>query len=203
MTITICKLAERRWVRRWCHFLHNLFMIYMEQTFSDNSPLKPLFHVPFIDDIFMTWTHGREELEQFTTRANSTHPSIKFTYVISFTSLPFLDVLVSVTETGIKTNKLHLHTDNSLNNKLSNPIILAIKQPLTLQQLYTRSKNTLMQCNRPCHKPQCKVCPRFDTSCSIQFDNNVTISADKADSDSQNVVYILFSAMFPDAVHVG
>ena len=52
----------------------------------------------------MIWTHGSEELEQFTTRANSTHPSIKFTTEISSTSLPLLDVLVSVTETGIKTS---------------------------------------------------------------------------------------------------
>ena len=33
----------------------------------------------FIDDISMIWTHGSEELEQLTTRANSTHSSIKFT----------------------------------------------------------------------------------------------------------------------------
>ena len=64
----------------------NLFMASIEQTFIDNSPLTPLFHVRFIDDILIIWTQGSEELEQFTT------------------SLPFLDVLVSVTETGIKTS---------------------------------------------------------------------------------------------------
>ena len=57
----------------------NIFMASTEQTFNDNSPLTPLFYVRFIDDIFMIWTHGSEELEQFTTRANSTHPSMKFT----------------------------------------------------------------------------------------------------------------------------
>ena len=81
-----------------------IFMASIEQTFVDSSPLTPLFYVPFIDEIFMIWTHGSEELEQFTTRANSSHPSIKFTTDISSTSLPFLDVLVSVTETGIKTS---------------------------------------------------------------------------------------------------
>ena len=62
-----------------------LFMSYIEQIFIDNSPQTPLFHVLFIDDIFMIWTHGSEELEQHTTRANSTHPSIKFTTEISYT----------------------------------------------------------------------------------------------------------------------
>ena len=53
-------------------------MASIEQTFIDSSPLTPLFYMRFIDDIFMIWTHGSEELEQFTTRANSSHPSIKF-----------------------------------------------------------------------------------------------------------------------------
>ena len=52
----------------------NLVMATTEQTFIDNSPLTPLFYVRFIDDIIMIWTHGSEELEQFTARANSTHP---------------------------------------------------------------------------------------------------------------------------------
>ena len=57
----------------------NIFMASIEQTFIDNAPQTPLFYVRSIDDIIMIWTHGSEELEQFTTRANSTHPSIKFT----------------------------------------------------------------------------------------------------------------------------
>ena len=63
-----------------------------------NSPLTPLFHVLFIYDIFMIWAQGSEEHELFATRANTSHPSIKFT-----TEISFLDVLVSVIETGNKT----------------------------------------------------------------------------------------------------
>ena len=58
---------------------------------------------------FFFLTHGSEELEQFTTRANSTHPSIKFTTKISSTRLPFLDVCV--TETGNKTTLYRKPTD--------------------------------------------------------------------------------------------
>ena len=263
----------------------------------------------------MTWTHGSEELEQFTTRAYSTHPSIKFTTEISSASLPFLDVIVCVTETGIKTslyrkptdrptylmycsfhphhikssivfsnsldsnvyvqifltmnmrskfffilsrgypyklifkqinhashivrtksltrnsnknanekritfitqflpsiatflinvNKdwLNIRTDNRFNNKLSNPIKLANKQTRNLQQLFTSSMNTFLQCNQPCHKPRCKVCSHIDIRCSIKFDNDVTLSAAKADCDSHNMVYILFCAKCPNAVYVG
>ena len=86
-------------------------MASIEQSFIDNSPLTPLSYVRFIDDISMIWNHGSEEREQFTTRANSTHPSIKFTTEIPSTSLPFLDILVSVTDTGIKTSLCRKPTD--------------------------------------------------------------------------------------------
>ena len=91
----------------------NIFMASIEQTLIDNSPLTPLFYVRFINDIFLIWTHGIEELEQFTTRANSTLPSMKFTTEISSTRLHFLDVLVGVTETGIKTSLYRKPTDRT------------------------------------------------------------------------------------------
>ena len=69
-------------------------MASIEQSFIDNSPLTPLFYVRLIDDIFVISTHVGEELEQFATRAKSTHPSMKFSTEISSTSLPFLGVLV-------------------------------------------------------------------------------------------------------------
>ena len=62
---------------------------------------------------------------------------------------------------------LNIRTDNRFNNKLSNPIILANKQPRNLQ---------FLQCNQPCHKPRCKVCSHIDIRCSIKFDNDVTHS---------------------------
>ena len=103
---------------------------------------------------------------------------------------------------NINKDWLNIRPDNRFNNKLSNPIILANKQPLNLQQFLTRYKNTFLPCNQPCHKLRCKVCSHIDTRCSIKFNNNVTISAAKADCDSQNVVYILSCAKCPNAVYV-
>ena len=104
--------------------------------------------------------------------------------------------------TNVNNVWLNIRTDNLLNNKLTNPIRHASKQPRNLQELPTRSKNKFFQCNQPCHKPRCKDCSHIDTKCCIKFENNVTISAAKADCDSQNVVYIFF-AKFPNAVYVG
>ena len=58
-------------------------------------------------------------------------------------------------------------------------------------------------CNQPCHNPRCIVCSHIDIRCGIKFDKDVTLSAVKADCDSQNVVYILFCAKCPNAVYVG
>ena len=82
----------------------NLFMASNEETLIDNSSLKPLLYVRCIEDVFMILTHGREEHEKLTTGANTTHPSKKITTEISSTSLPFLDVLLSVTVCGIQTS---------------------------------------------------------------------------------------------------
>ena len=89
----------------------NIFMASIEQSFIDSSPLTPLFYVRFIDDIFMIWTHGSEELEQFITRANSTHPSIKFTTEISSFSLPYLYLYLYLL-VSLKPVLRHRYTEN-------------------------------------------------------------------------------------------
>ena len=86
MIMTICKTAIGA---KMAPCLASIFMEFIEQKFTDNSPLTPLFYVRFIDDIIMIMTHGSEELEQFSTRSNSTHPSMKFTTEISSTSSAF------------------------------------------------------------------------------------------------------------------
>ena len=50
----------------------------LEENFLENSVLKPSVWWRYIDDIFMIWQHGRENLDKFLTALNSCHPSIKF-----------------------------------------------------------------------------------------------------------------------------
>ena len=89
----------------------NLFMASIEKEFIDNSPHKPLLYTRFIDDIFLLWTHGRPALDDFILRANSIHPTIKFTVDISNEKVPFLDVMVSLTPVGFKTSLYRKPTD--------------------------------------------------------------------------------------------
>ena len=43
------------------------------------SEFQPLVWWRYIDDIFMIWEHGEEELQKFLETLNCYHPTIKFT----------------------------------------------------------------------------------------------------------------------------
>ena len=56
-----------------------IFMDSLEEDMLNNSLLKPLVWWRYIDDIFMMWEHGEEELQKFLETLNCYHPTIKFT----------------------------------------------------------------------------------------------------------------------------
>ena len=58
----------------------NIFMKYVQMQLIDISPKNPILWLTFIDDIFMTWGHGKQALEDFKHLANNIHPTIKFSF---------------------------------------------------------------------------------------------------------------------------
>ena len=74
----------------------NIFMTDFEETTIRGYHLKPLIWKRFIDDIFMIWTHGKDELDKFVEYLNSLHRSIKFTCDVSQEEIAFLDTLVKI-----------------------------------------------------------------------------------------------------------
>ena len=56
-----------------------IFMDSLEKDILSNSFLKPLAWWCYINDIFMMWEHGEEELQKFLETLNCYHPTIKFT----------------------------------------------------------------------------------------------------------------------------
>ena len=65
----------------------------------------------YIDDIFMIWTEGSDNLKIFTDYLNNIHPTIKFTSSHSCTNVPFLDVNVSLNNGNIYTDLYTKPTD--------------------------------------------------------------------------------------------
>ena len=88
-----------------------LFMADLEEQFLDNSPFKPFVWWRYIDDIFMIWQHGEAELQEFLTKLNSCHPTIKFTAEYSPEKINFLDVQVIRHENHLITDLFTKPTD--------------------------------------------------------------------------------------------
>ena len=76
----------------------NIFMTDFEERAIKIYHLKPLIWKRFIDDIFMIWTHGKDELAKFLEYLNSLHRSIKFTCESSTSEIAFLDTMTKIDE---------------------------------------------------------------------------------------------------------
>lgn len=74
----------------------NLFMGHLEDNLYRDFPYQPTHWMRYIDDIFLTWTHGLDKLSDFINHINTAHPSIKFTVNASTSNLPFLDLSLSI-----------------------------------------------------------------------------------------------------------
>jgi hypothetical protein len=74
----------------------NLCMESFELQAMSLATKKPAHWYRYVDDTFVVWTHGKEELRCFLQQLNSMHPNMKFTMEVEHNiTLPFLDVLVS------------------------------------------------------------------------------------------------------------
>ena len=98
----------------------NNFMGNHEDTNVYTYVHQPHTWLRFIDDIFMIWTHGRNELELFIQHLNTCHPTIKFTAEISSESVNFLDTSVHLNPDGTLTSDLFTKPTDSHNYLLYN-----------------------------------------------------------------------------------
>ena len=95
---------------------------------------KPLLHVRYIDDIFMIWTDGEDSLNDFLTHCNNQNKNIQFEQTISSTSIPFLEVSVTLERGKLTTDLYTKSTDKhqylhrtSCHTKTSLPYCLALR----------------------------------------------------------------------------
>ena len=70
-------------------------MAKIEKEILRQSTTKPIFWKRFIDDVISMWNTSRDKIEDFLVKANSFHPTIKFTAEISETETTFLDTKVT------------------------------------------------------------------------------------------------------------
>eukprot|EP00061_Rhincodon_typus_P000048 g10257.t1 len=74
-----------------------LFVGYVEQSlFYSYTGTFPYLFLRYIDDCIGAASCSHKELKQFIHFTNTFHPNHKFTWIISDTSLSFLDLSVSI-----------------------------------------------------------------------------------------------------------
>jgi hypothetical protein len=65
----------------------NYYVEHFEQQAISRAPRKPTQWYRYVDDTFVVWPHGEEELRESLDHHNSTHHNIKFTMVVEKTGL--------------------------------------------------------------------------------------------------------------------
>ena len=101
----------------------NIYMEFFENLALETSPLRPTLWLRYVDDTFVSWSHA-EDIKTLLDHINALRPTIKFTMEIEENNeLPFLDVLVKRTESGISTTvyKKPTHTGLYLNYESNHP----------------------------------------------------------------------------------
>jgi len=83
-----------------------------EEEFVYTYHLQPLLYLRYIDDIFMLWQHGLDELCVFTEYLNTRVNTIKFTKEYSPTEVSFLDVMVKIIDGKLETDLYSKPTDS-------------------------------------------------------------------------------------------
>ena len=82
----------------------NLYMEHLEEIALQTAPSPPRLWLRYVDDTFVIWTHGQNELERFHEHLNSQHPNIQFTVELEEEGrLAFLDVQVPRHDTRLST----------------------------------------------------------------------------------------------------
>ena len=58
-------------------------------------------YLRYIDDILFIWTGSENELQQFISKINEVHPSIRFDFNYSKTQIHFSDIAITKSSRGI------------------------------------------------------------------------------------------------------
>ena len=72
----------------------NIFMAHFESEINQLASKRPLLYLRYLDDIFIIWTHTKEDFQEYLNLTNSHLASIKMKAEIQYHSVDFLDVTV-------------------------------------------------------------------------------------------------------------
>ena len=128
-------------------------MAELEKAILEKCPLKPFIWWRYIDDIFLIWEHGEENLLKFVDILNSFHPTIKFTVNYSRSEIDFLDVKVKncgeklVTDLFVKPTDTHQFLHASSCHVYHSKRAIPYSQALRLNRICSETSLLDQRCN--------------------------------------------------------
>ena len=90
-----------------------IFLNKVETSFLETQEMKPLVWFRYIDDVSFIWTQGQEKLDSFLAELNRCNSYLNFTYESSKTSIPLLDLKLSLSNRDLSTD-LHIKSIKSI-----------------------------------------------------------------------------------------
>ena len=130
-----------------------IYMAALEEDFLETLMKKPWLWWRYIDDIFMIWQHGEDELKTFLEKLNNFHPSIKFTCEYSREKVNYLDVQVIVregkliTDLYVKQTDSHQYLDPSSCHPYHCTKSIPYSQALRLNRICSENVSFDLRCN--------------------------------------------------------
>ena len=83
-----------------------IFIDKVETSFLETQEMKPLLWFRYIDGAFFIWTHGQDKTHSLYEEFIRDNYYLKFTYELSKTSIPFLDLEISLSNGELSTDLL-------------------------------------------------------------------------------------------------
>lgn len=97
--------------KRFAPALANLYLLEFDEQAANGFPIKPLFFLRYLDDIFFIWPGDVESLKQYELYLNSLIPDIKITLEYSTKEISFLDTLIYKHNNTLQTRTYFKPTD--------------------------------------------------------------------------------------------
>ena len=125
-----------------------------ETDFLKTQKLQPRVWFSCIDEVYLTWIHGKEELENFIKELNSFRGHIDFTFQSNKENINFLDVNIYfsngqlMTNMYIKPTDCHQYLDysSSYPNHIKRSIFYS--QSLRAKRLFSLESEFLKPCTK-------------------------------------------------------
>ena len=119
----------------------------LEESFIQEHTLKPDLWVRYIDDVFMIWSHSREEFDTFLNELNKRQKRIRFTAEINVDSCNFLDLTIYKSPqfytTGLLSTRIYYKPTNTFSFPLgSSHMPTQIHRSIAIGEMTRLLRNT-------------------------------------------------------------